>query len=97
MRVFFKFPATPKSIVFLNIYFDLIEVNRRDLNRRIVGLSAEEILIEYKATEREIDKITKKYIYQTSGGADLRFMKIWNSYIVEKLGIDNLKIFKIEI
>lgn len=93
---FYKFPATPMSMVFLNIYFDLIEINRRAFMEKNIHISPQEMANEYRKNEQAIDQITHKYITQTGAGSNLNYLLIWNDMVLNKLGIDNASIFKLK-
>lgn len=41
-----------------------------------------------------MNKITKQFVVETDRGRDDKSLKKWNKYVLENLGIDNLKLVK---
>lgn len=95
---FYNFERTPRSVAFLNVYFDLMEISRRKLNAKLDAVEnpSEEIWM----------KIYQKHKEKTSARMDTFFKEVergtreedflkWNALVIEELGIDNIQMFSI--
>ncbi len=95
---FYKFERTPRSVAFLNVYFDLMEISRRELNAKLDAVE--------NPTEEIWTKIYEEHIAKTNATMDLFFKEVergtneedfleWNAFVVEELGIDNNAMFSV--
>jgi len=100
----YHFHQTKESSAFINMYFDLIEIKRRELDNRIKlikkrtinnNIKIEQIEKLYQAIQMEIQEISKDYFKDTQRGANKKGMIHWNSYVKNNLGIDNIFIFNL--
>jgi len=96
MKSFYKYDETELTRAFLNIYFDICEIERRKMQKQLDEnrYTLSEIDSLYNSTKEEMEKITKQFVLQTDRGRDDRFIKKWNKYVLENLGIDNLELVK---
>ncbi|MDD4150443.1 MAG: carboxypeptidase-like regulatory domain-containing protein [Bacteroidales bacterium] len=96
MRSVYKYPATPETGAFINIYFDLCEMERQKMQKQLDSnrYTLSEIEIIYNSTTSKMEGITKQLINETDRGRDYDALEKWNEYVLENLGIDNLKIIK---
>ncbi|HTM65560.1 MAG TPA: carboxypeptidase-like regulatory domain-containing protein [Flavipsychrobacter sp.] len=80
---------------FMNIYFDLVEIERRKLEKKInrSDRSIATIQTLYDESKSHIQELDKKYFPEVQHGTMEKGMKKWNDIIYQNLGIDNLKIF----
>lgn len=94
MKSFYKYEETELTMAFLNIYFDICEIERRKMQQQLDEnkYTLSEIEIIYNLTTSQINKITKQFVQETDRGRDDKFIKKWNKYVLENLGIDNLKL-----
>ena len=84
------------SAAFINMYFDLIETKRRELEAKIrKNFSAEEIETLYKETNEEIVSLSRDFFTETAGGTNRKGMTDWNEYIYSRLQINNLQLFRV--
>ena len=84
------------SAAFINMYFDLIETKRRELEAKIrKNFSAEEIETLYKETNEEIVSSSRDFFTETAGGTNRKGMTDWNEYIYSRLQINNLQLFRV--
>lgn len=76
----------------VNIYFDIFEIFRKrlidDLNKKQIYSSIKIINKRYK----EASQMAEKFIKGTNYARDLIKTKKYNDYIIDNLGIDNIKI-----
>lgn len=88
-------PNTNVTKAFINIYFDLMEIERRRMLLRIEDSDKESRSIDaiYNETQAQCEQISKRYFSEVRRGTDLEALTRWNQIIVEELNIDNLKLF----
>lgn len=81
---------------FLNLYFDICEIERRKMQAALdqQPLTLNQIDSIYFESYRTMKVVTQKYLAEVNLGKDQSSMKKWNKYIIDNLGIDNLKIFE---
>lgn len=81
---------------YFNIYFDICEIERRKMQKKLDENThtLPEIDAIYNSTKAEIDRISKQFYLETERGHDDKSIIKWNKYVVENLGIDNLKLAK---
>ncbi len=82
---------------FMNIYFDLVEIERREMEKEIAKNPNSWLHIKscYAAAMLEIENTGLKYLKEVERGHNKKKMEEWNKKVLEGLEIDNLKIFKI--
>lgn len=87
------------SSAFVNMYFDLVEIQRRALVKEIsqVDKSFETIHSLYEKRQEKINKELEKFVDQTRRGYDKLAMIKWNTHIKDSIGIDNLRTFNLYI
>lgn len=86
----------PWTSAFLNIAFDLVEMERRRLGEelRSPGLTIEQVrTLQHKHEARARDTITT-YLRRTRKGFDIALLHDWNDQVKKALGIDNLAVSK---
>ena len=78
---------------FLNIYFDICEIERRKMQKTFNSKNfiMSQIDSIYKATNKNMDIITKHYLKEVDVGEQLEFLRKWNQYVLKNLNIDNIK------
>jgi hypothetical protein len=95
---FHKVHESIKTQAFINIYFDLIEVQRRKFEQKINGscadCSASEIVVHYQKLLRDNEVLRKKYYRDVDRGNNTYQFNEWNEFVKLKLGMDNWKFFK---
>ncbi|MEI6577175.1 MAG: carboxypeptidase-like regulatory domain-containing protein [Bacteroidota bacterium] len=94
---FYKLTEEKTSNCFLNIFFDIYEIERRNMDKKLRESShnKEQIDLIYKLTIETIEAQTALYLKKTQSGDNFAELKIWNDYVFKNLGIDNFMIFKI--
>ena len=89
--------TNPNSLAFINMYFDLIEIEKRELQKRITpNLPLKTIERLYDQTNSEIVELSRAFFTETAGGTNKKGMTDWNEYIYKRLRIDNLDFFQVE-
>jgi len=94
-ETFFYYPINNLSLAFINIYFDLMEIQRRELEAEILSKAKnlEEIKQLYAAKLKTAALISQTYLREVDRGTNKENLLKWNDYVNEKLRIDNVMIF----
>jgi hypothetical protein len=97
-KTFYHLPEQPQTNSFLNIYFDICEIERRKMENVLNSSSftIEQIDSIYKGVRKSIDNLTRQYLKEVKLGQNEKSLSKWNDYILKNLGIDNKKIFPSE-
>ncbi|MCR9172877.1 MAG: carboxypeptidase-like regulatory domain-containing protein [bacterium] len=93
---FYDFERTPRSVAFLNVYFDLMELSRRELNAKLDAVE--------KPTKEVLTDIYEDHIEKTQANMEVFFREVergtreeefleWNEIVCVELGIDNNWLF----
>jgi hypothetical protein len=95
-KTFYHLPEQPYTSVFLNIYFDICEIERRRMADLLnsASFTASQVDSVYKLTGKRIDEITNKYQKEVQLGKEEKSLQKWNNYVKENLEIDNCNIFQ---
>lgn len=96
---FYNFELTPQALAYINIYFDLAEIHRRLLEQLIAqsDQSIPTIRAIHAEAEKSLETFKKEYSHKVERGNNLQELKRYNDLVKEKLGIDNLEHFGIQI
>ena len=96
---FYHFETTKESQVFLNIYFDLMEIERRKLALALESVKYDRELIRevYQNAVKRADQISNVYFKEVQRGANKEALLKWNNYVLQELHIDNIKLFALEM
>jgi len=92
----FRFPPTDTAaLCFLNLYFDLMEIHRRELEVEVRRGPMEIVRIRelYQQRLRQMQTTGKTFLKETERGGNKKALEKWNRYVYERLGIDNLAYF----
>lgn len=94
-KTFYHISEQPETNAFLNIYFDICEIERRKMEFTLNAFSYTIGQIDsiYKATQQYMDNITGQYLKEVKLGKDKNSLRKWNDYVLKNLGIDNKKLF----
>lgn len=91
---FFYFPKTNQTKAFINMYFDLTEINRRKLETALKeAKTIAEAQYIYKVKNKEFEAEYAQFLKDTQIGEKRIGMLNWNDYIISELNIDNISIF----
>ncbi len=95
---YYYFPIADIDLAYMNMYFDLIEIQRRALDSAIRKLPhpTTALLDElYQDHLKQFDTTLRSFISQTNRGKNLKKMEAWNDFIFAALGINNLEQFEV--
>ena len=95
---YYKFTTTKVSQAFINIYFDLMEIERRKMHKELLECKSDIDLIKlkYMESKRQAAKISESYFKEVERGTNRDNLLKWNKVVLEELNIDNVSIFGIE-
>lgn len=95
---YYYFPTTLKSTAFLNMYFDLIEIQRRELESdlKINAHSPKEAEQIYSKKMYKVNQLSEQFFLDVERGNNEEGMIEWNKFIVDRLNIDNWEFFQLD-
>ncbi|OYT15475.1 MAG: hypothetical protein B7C24_12815 [Bacteroidetes bacterium 4572_77] len=91
-KTFYYLETNEYSNAFVNIYFDICEIERQKMEKQLLihNKSLDQINSIYKQTLLDIAEITYTYKKEVQAGKNTLMLKKWNNYVLNELGIDNL-------
>lgn len=94
---YFKLELDSIKNCFVNIYFDLMEIKRREMIDKInkTNKSPKKIQNIYSKPLQEIKDFEYEFFESTEGGHNQIAMRTYNQQVRIKLGIDNIEIFQV--
>ena len=95
-KSFFHLPEEPDTKTFLNIFFDLCEIERRKMEQTLNAnaFTVKQIDSVYSSTIANMKKTTAKYLEEAKLGKSRKALSKWNAAVLANLGIDNMTIFR---
>lgn len=95
-ETYYHFEVTKESQVFLNIYFDLVEIERRQLRKELekVKYDRKEVEKIYRRSQERLYWMSRKYFSEVQRGTNLQALKKWNNLVLNELYLDNFKLFE---
>lgn len=96
-KTFYNLPEEDVTNCFFNIFFDIYEIYRRALEKKLSdrSLTPEQAADLYQETITQLAATAEKYLVEVERGKRKEPFEKWNLYVVEKLGIDNMKLFNL--
>lgn len=94
---YFHFNIQPHNQVFINIYFDLMEMERRKLHEKLLPIreDREKVKEEYRRANETARRLSESYFKEVERGTNLEALQKWNEIICNELHIDNMYLFGI--
>jgi len=94
-KSFYYLEENEYSNAFLNIYFDICEIERQKMQEQlnIKNQSLAQIDSIYQQTLLNMETITHQYKKEVQHGKNFIMLKKWNAYVKENLDIDNIEMF----
>jgi len=91
----YRMPIDSNSHAFVNIFFDLCEIERQKMQSVLdsSNLTLNQIKDLYEKTNYDIITQTTNYLYDVNYGQSVEKLNVWNQYIFEQFGIDNIALF----
>ncbi len=96
-QTFYHLPHDSLTDPFINIFFDICEIERRKMEKTFTTkqYTVEEIDAIYKQTVAEMEKKTAAYLSDVRLGKNEYSFIQWNKYVREQTGYDNIKMFRL--
>ncbi len=93
---FYHLPIDNKTHCFINMYFDLCEIERRKLENELKSSMKDVKQFDeiYRQLETRFQFQKTQYLKEVDRGTNVQEMKKWNDHIYQELGINNIAIFK---
>jgi hypothetical protein len=94
-RSYFRLQPDSLTECFLNLCFDLGEIARRKMDKKLreKKLTASEAEEIYKYSCAEMEREVSRFCREVQLGRNQKQLIRWNSYVKENLNIDNMEIF----
>ena len=95
---YYHFQITDLDRAFMNIYFDLMEIQKRKFETELSKMqhpSIELVNNLYKKHINEFKVNSKLFVSETNKGRNWDKMEKWNTFILKTLSIDNLKMLNL--
>lgn len=96
-ETFYKLPVDKFVNCFINMYFDLCEISRRQFieSCRAQILNHQLLSSLYLANQKQLEVRLNEFTSEVDRGQNRKAMLKWNAFIVERLGIDNVALFSL--
>lgn len=93
---FYHLPIDNKVHCFINMYFDICEIERRKLESELKSVVKDVKQFDkiYQGLETHFQTRKTQYLKEVDRGTNEPEMKKWNDYIYHELAINNIAIFK---
>ena len=93
---FYHLPIDNKAHCFINMYFDICEIERRKLENELKSAVKDVKQFDkiYHELETRFQAKKTQYLKEVDRGMNEPEMKKWNDYIYHELAINNIAIFK---
>jgi hypothetical protein len=92
----FDMPRDSLTAAFVNVYFDYMELLRREMHEALTkAQSIQNIELIYKSEKKRIAALARKAILEMHHGTQRENTEKYNQLIIDKLNIDNLKLFNV--
>lgn len=98
-QTYYYLPIDVNGNCFINMYFDLREIQRRKLEEELSHLvqpNPSQIRETYDRFVSSSEAECTTFLKEVDRGTNLQAMVKWNDYIKEKLEIDNISLFNLE-
>lgn len=93
----YHLPLEPWTDAFLNIWFDLCEIQRRRMDAELQAepLTEDMVLRIHDKAVADMVAMTTRYEKETGLGKDQVALAKWNALVLQELGIDNMALFPV--
>ena len=93
-KTFYRLPIDSITNALINIYLDIYEIKRTKMQTELEATkwTLQQADSIYQQSNTDIKELTKKYIEEVQMGKNTVEFEKWNKYVLDNLGIDNLKL-----
>ncbi len=95
-KSYYHLPIDAYTTCFINMYFDLCEIQRRELQKKFNHLNKKNVSAYFEcfyAFQTSAEKERQRFLLEIDRGTNERNLLKWNRYIYEQLNINNVQIF----
>ncbi len=93
-RSYWLIPEEPETDCYINLFFDLCEMERRRMMEALTGVNdVEQARQIHSEATQEMERTTERYRRECSLGHDLKALARWNTVVKDALNIDNMALF----
>ena len=95
---YYYYQPSKKGSAFINMYFDLVEMNRRTLQKDVSdpNMTKDQIMEAYNRHLKESEVLYSSFFKDVDRLENEPASEEWNALIKNELGIDNLTLFQID-
>lgn len=87
-------PEEPETDCYINLFFDVCEMERRRMADRLTGVNeVEQARRIHREATKDMERTTERYRKECSLGHDIKALSRWNAVVKEVLHIDNMALF----
>ncbi len=92
---YYHFETTKESQAFINIYFDLMEIERRKLAMKLEKIKNDRTKVKqvYSEALQQVEYLSSKYFKEIQRGTNREALQKWNNVVLEELHINNIELF----
>lgn len=96
-ETYFYQELLPQNNCFVNLYFDLCEIQRHVLHEKVeqVKDDPQKVKEVYSKLDKDFKKDRERYLSEADRGGNIKALERWNKYVKAKLNIDNMSIFNV--
>ncbi len=93
---YYHLPIDQVTHCFLNIYFDICEIERRKLAQQLEQIKNDEAALKstYQTFLIDYQRVQNTYLKAVDRGTNRLELEKWNEYVKAKLNIDNIALFQ---
>ena len=98
IKTYYYFTEDEYTNTFINIYFDICEIERIEMQKRLDKriCTIDEVNSIYYETLEKINRTTNLYMKEVQLGKNEKGLTKWNNYILSNLNINNVEMFRME-
>lgn len=97
-KSYYHLPLDREGHAFINMYFDLAEIYRRELDEELrKQKDPQRMMALYEAKIQQLKLQQQLFLKDTDHGTNRPGMEKWNTYIAVKLQMDNVELFGLYI
>lgn len=97
-KSYYHLPLDKEGQAFINMYFDLTEIYRRELDEELQKQKdLQSMMAVYETKMQQLKVQQQLFLKDTDHGTNRPGMEKWNTYIAVKLQVDNVRLFELYV